>query len=25
VPGAFDHPNHGHVGLHLMFLDLRNG
>jgi GNAT superfamily N-acetyltransferase len=25
VPGAFDHPDHGHVGLHLMFLDLRNG
>jgi GNAT superfamily N-acetyltransferase len=25
VPGAFDHPEHGYVGLHLMFLDLRDG
>ncbi len=25
VPGAFDHPEHGYVGLHLMFLDLRGG
>ena len=24
VPGAFDHPEHGPVGLHLMFLDLRD-
>jgi GNAT superfamily N-acetyltransferase len=24
VPGAFDHPEQGYVGLHLMFLDLRN-
>jgi GNAT superfamily N-acetyltransferase len=24
VPGAFDHPEHGYVGLHLMFLDLRD-
>jgi GNAT superfamily N-acetyltransferase len=23
VPGAFDHPEHGYVGLHVMFLDLR--
>lgn len=23
VPGAFDHPEHGPVGLHVMFLDLR--
>ena len=22
VPGAFDHPEHGPVGLHVMFLDL---
>jgi GNAT superfamily N-acetyltransferase len=22
VPGAFDHPRHGYVGLHVMFLDL---
>jgi GNAT superfamily N-acetyltransferase len=22
VPAAFDHPDHGYVGLHLMFLDL---
>ena len=22
VPGAFDHPEHGYVGLHVMFLDL---
>ena len=22
VPGAFDHPEHGFVGLHVMFLDL---
>jgi len=22
VPAAFDHPDHGLVGLHLMFLDL---
>jgi hypothetical protein len=22
VPGAFDHPQHGYVGLHLMYLDL---
>lgn len=25
VPGAFDHPEHGYVGLHVMFLDLRAG
>ena len=25
VPGAFDHPQHGYVGLHLMFLDLTGG
>ena len=25
VPGAFDHPEHGYVGLHLMFLDLQGG
>jgi GNAT superfamily N-acetyltransferase len=25
VPGAFDHPRHGYVGLHLMFLDLTEG
>ncbi len=24
VPEAFDHPEHGLVGLHVMFLDLRN-
>lgn len=24
VPGAFDHPEHGAVGLHVMFLDLRS-
>ena len=24
VPGAFDHPEHGYVGLHVMFLDLRD-
>jgi hypothetical protein len=23
VPDAFDHPEHGLVGLHVMFLDLR--
>jgi len=22
VPGAFDHPEHGYVGLHVMFLEL---
>ena len=22
VPGAYDHPEHGYVGLHVMFLDL---
>lgn len=22
VPGAFDHPTHGYVGLHVMYLDL---
>jgi hypothetical protein len=22
VPGAFDHPEHGYVGLHVMYLDL---
>ena len=22
VPGAFHHPDHGYVGLHVMFLDL---
>jgi ribosomal protein S18 acetylase RimI-like enzyme len=22
VPGAFRHPEHGYVGLHVMFLDL---
>jgi GNAT superfamily N-acetyltransferase len=22
VPGAFDHPDHGFVGLHVMYLDL---
>jgi ribosomal protein S18 acetylase RimI-like enzyme len=22
VPGAFAHPEHGYVGLHVMFLDL---
>jgi ribosomal protein S18 acetylase RimI-like enzyme len=25
VPGAFDHPQHGYVGLHLMHLDLVEG
>jgi GNAT superfamily N-acetyltransferase len=25
VPGAFDHPEHGYVGLHVMFLDLTDG
>ena len=25
VPGAFDHPQHGYVGLHLMYLDLTEG
>lgn len=25
VPGAFDHPELGYVGLHLMFLDLTRG
>ena len=25
VPGAFDHPQHGYVGLHVMFLDLTEG
>ena len=25
VPGAFDHPEHGFVGLHVMFLDLSGG
>ncbi|SFP00587.1 Ribosomal protein S18 acetylase RimI [Geodermatophilus dictyosporus] len=25
VPGAFDHPEHGHVGLHVMHLDLTGG
>jgi GNAT superfamily N-acetyltransferase len=25
VPGAFDHPEHGYVGLHVMFLDLTAG
>jgi GNAT superfamily N-acetyltransferase len=24
VPGAFDHPEHGYVGLHVMFLDLQD-
>jgi GNAT superfamily N-acetyltransferase len=25
VPRAFDHPDHGYVGLHVMFLDLSEG
>ena len=25
VPEAFDHPEHGYVGLHVMYLDLRAG
>ena len=25
VPGAFDHPRHGYVGLHVMFMDLVEG
>jgi GNAT superfamily N-acetyltransferase len=25
TPGAFDHPEHGYVGLHVMFLDLQQG
>jgi GNAT superfamily N-acetyltransferase len=25
VPGAFRHPEHGHVGLHVMYLDLVGG
>ena len=25
VPGAFHHPRHGYVGLHVMFLDLTRG
>jgi GNAT superfamily N-acetyltransferase len=25
VPGAFEHPEHGFVGLHVMFLDLTAG
>lgn len=25
VPGSFEHPEHGFVGLHVMYLDLSNG
>lgn len=25
VPGAFEHPDHGYVGLHVMFQSLRSG